>query len=116
MVVSSTRHPTGQTVGGCTHDPRHVPEGPRTRMTTGRHSKRLSLVPRGLFRWVLTLTGAWSLIASAAEGGPRYERVVLASLSFVLAAAGTLPGDFRPTARRLVFGLMTLFFVLAGVL
>jgi len=65
---------------------------------------------------VLTLTGAWSLIASAAEGGPRYERVVLASLSFVLAAAGTLPGDFRPTARRLVFGLMTLFFVLAGVL
>lgn len=84
-------------------------------MTTGRHSQRVLLAPRGPFRWTLAVVGTWALVASMIDTAPRHERVVGVLLACVLIAAGVLPASRRPQARRLVAGLTTLFFVLAGV-
>ena len=48
---------------------------------SSKHSRQPSFAPMGAFRWTMTILGGWSLIATAFDSAPRYQRVV----EFVLA-------------------------------
>jgi hypothetical protein len=84
-------------------------------MASGKHSKRLSIVPARPFRSVIAALGLSSLVATTVQSEPRYESVVKIVLACTLVAAGMTPAEYRVSGRRIVLGLMTVLLALAGV-
>jgi hypothetical protein len=82
---------------------------------SSKHSGQASFAPVGAFRWTMAILGAWSLIPTAVESAPRYQRVVEFVLAIIMVAAAVMPPTIRARWRRAVVGIASLFLGLAGV-
>ena len=84
-------------------------------MTARRRARRPILLPHGGARWTMTGVGLLSLSTSWSGAAPRYQHVVEAAIALVLLFAGVLPAHVRPHTREAVYGLVTFFIGMAGV-
>lgn len=69
---------------------------------SSRHSRRRSFMPKGPLRWTLVAVGLWSLLVTAIETAPRYERVVALALAIIVITAGVTPAAYLLVASVLL--------------
>ncbi len=84
-------------------------------MRVGRHRRSRFPAPRAPIRHAMLAVCLWSFVASLADGGSRYERIVKALLASVVIVAIVVPSERRVLARKAVTGLTTPLFAVAGV-